>query len=54
MRMPVYGTISGQSRRLGFLTIQGSSEIHGQMPLPVRPEKVTLDEFHSMLCTVSQ
>jgi hypothetical protein len=24
------------------------------MPLPVRPEKVTLDEFHSMLCTVSQ
>ena len=54
MRLPVYGYISGQPRRLGFLAVQGSNEVHGQIPLPFRPQKVTLDEFHSILCTVSQ
>jgi hypothetical protein len=39
---------------LGFLAIQGPREVHGEVPLPLRPEKVTLDEFHSILCTVSQ
>jgi hypothetical protein len=54
MRVPVYVQVNGQPRRLGFLAIQGPREVHGQVALPFRPEKVTLDEFHSILCTVSQ
>ncbi len=54
MRVPVYMHVNGQPRRLGFLAIQGPREGHGEVPLPLRPEKVTLDEFHSILCTVSQ
>ncbi|MGO8734211.1 MAG: M1 family metallopeptidase [Terriglobia bacterium] len=54
MRVPVYAHVKGQPRRLGFITIQGPQEIHGEVPLPMRPEKVTLDEFHSILCTVNQ
>jgi hypothetical protein len=54
MRVPVYAHFSGQPRRLGFLAIQGPREVHGEVSLPLRPEKVTLDEFHSILCTVNQ
>jgi aminopeptidase N len=54
MLLPVYVHVNGQPRRLGFFTIQGPQEVHGEVPLPLRPEKVTLDEFHSILCTVSQ
>jgi hypothetical protein len=54
MRVPAYWHLNGRPRRLGFFTIQGSRELHGQVTLPQRPEKVTLDEFHSILCTVNQ
>ena len=54
MRVPVYVHVNGQPRRLGFLAIQGPREVQGEVPLPLRPEKVTLDEFHSILCSVSQ
>ena len=54
MRVPVHIHVQGQPRRLGFFTVQGSQEVHGQLALPLRPEKVTLDEFHSILCTVNQ
>ena len=54
MRVPFYAYVNGQPRRLGFFVIHGPQEIHGEIPLPLRPEKVTLDEFHSILCTVSQ
>jgi hypothetical protein len=54
MRLPAYAHIYGQPRRLGLVGIQGSREIHGQITLPLRPEKVILDEFHSILCTVNQ
>lgn len=54
MRVPVYAHANGQLSRLGFFTIHGSREIHGEVSLPTRPEKVTLDEFHSILCTVNQ
>ena len=54
MRLPVFIHVNGQPRRLGFLPVHGSREVHGRVTLPVRPEKVTLDEFHSILCTVSQ
>jgi hypothetical protein len=54
MRLPVYAHVNGQPRRLGLIAIQGPQEGHGQVALPFRPEKVTLDEFHSILCTVNQ
>jgi hypothetical protein len=54
MRLPVYAHVNGQPRRLGSLTLVGSREVQGKVTLPLRPEKVTLDEFHSILCTVSQ
>ncbi len=54
MRVPVYGHVNGQPRRLGFIAIKGPREVQGEVPLPLRPERVTLDEFHSILCTVSQ
>jgi hypothetical protein len=54
MRVPLYVHVNGQPRRLGFLEVKGPHETHGQVALPLRPEKVTLDEFHSILCTVSQ
>ena len=54
MRVPVYMYVNGQPRRLGFFSVQGPQEVHGKVALPLRPEKVTLDEFHSILCTVNQ
>jgi hypothetical protein len=54
MRVPFYAHVNGQPRRLGFFLIHGPREVHGEIPLPLRPEKVTLDEFHSILCTASQ
>jgi len=54
MRMPVYAFLNGQPRRLGFLSVKGPATFKGETPLPFRPEKVTLDEFHSILCTVRQ
>ena len=54
MRVPVYVHVNGQPHRLGSINFHGTREIQGQVPLPLRPEKVTLDEFHSILCTVSQ
>jgi aminopeptidase N len=54
MRVPVYAHVNDQPGLLGFLAIQGSRELHGQIALLMRPEKVTLDEFHSILCKVNQ
>jgi len=39
---------------MGFLTIKGRSTLNADMPLPVRPEKVTLDEYQSLLATEKQ
>jgi hypothetical protein len=54
MRVPFYATVNGQARRLGFIKIRGASTFSGQLALAFRPEKVTLDEFHSILCTIRQ
>ncbi len=54
MRVPLYIHLSGQPRRIGFLNVKGPSTFSGDIPLPVRPEKVTLDETHSILCTIRQ
>jgi len=54
MRVPLYAFVSGQPRRLGLLRIQGNSTFTGDVPLPFQPEKITLDETHSILGTIRQ
>jgi peptidase M1-like protein len=54
MVVPVYVFVGGNSHRLGLLSVKGSTTFKGSVTLPFRPEKVTLDEFHSILCTMKQ
>ena len=54
MRVPVYLTVGGAPRRLGFVKIKGSTTTQGEISLPFRPEKVTLDEYHDFLCIEHQ
>ncbi len=54
MKVPIYIFLEGQPRRLGFLSMRGSSTFEREIPLPVHPEKVTVDEYHSILSTVRQ
>ena len=54
MRVPIYIFLEGQPRRLGFLSMRGPTTFEREIPLPVHPEKVTLDEYHSILSTVRQ
>lgn len=49
MKVPVYIHVDGTPRRLGFLAIKGSTTTSADVPLPLRPEKVMLDEYHSIL-----
>ena len=51
MRVPIYIYVNGQPRRLGLVSVKGSNTTNGNIPLPFRPEKVTLDEYHSILAT---
>ncbi|MBI1750903.1 MAG: hypothetical protein HY234_11465 [Acidobacteria bacterium] len=52
MRVPVYVTVNGRSMRLGLMSVQGSRKVTDIVTLPVRPERVTLDDNHSILCTI--
>jgi hypothetical protein len=52
MRMPVYAHINGQPRLLTFINVKGSHTVTGEVQLPLRPEKVTIDETRSILCTM--
>jgi hypothetical protein len=54
MKMPIYAHINGNPRRLGFITVKGPTTSRGEVPLPFRPEKVTADEYHSVLCTLKE
>ena len=49
MRIPLYFHLNGRMGTLGLLQIQGSSTVAHEITLPFRPEKITLDEFHSVL-----
>ena len=48
-RVPVFFYLDGQPRRLGTIKVVGAQSAGGDTVLPFRPEKVTLDEFHSVL-----
>jgi len=48
-RVPIYATVGGSARRMGFLRIVGSTTLQTEVPLPFHPDKVTLDEDHDFL-----
>ena len=54
MKVPVYLWIQGAPHRLGLLSVKGSANSAADVPLPLRPEKVTLDEFHTVLAEEKQ
>ena len=54
MRVPLYVHIQGQPRLLGYISVRGTTPVNAEMPLPFRPEKVTIDETGSILCTIDQ
>jgi Peptidase family M1 domain len=54
MKVPVYLWIQGAPRRLGLLSVKGSTTATADVPLPLRPDKVTMDEFHTVLAEEKQ
>lgn len=54
MRVPIDVYVNGQPRRLGLVNVKGSSTANGKTVLPFRPQRVVLDDSHSILCTVRQ
>jgi len=54
MRVPMYYFLNGEPHLLGFATVKGNNTVNGDVALPFSPEKVTLDEYHSILCTEKQ
>lgn len=49
-RVPIYVYVNGQPRCLGLVRVVGSSTAKGEIALGFKPEKVTIDETHSILC----
>ena len=54
MKVPVYLWIEGTPHRLGLLSVKGSATSTADVPLPLRPNRVTLDEFHTVLAEEKQ
>jgi hypothetical protein len=54
MKVPVYVTLQGASHRLGFVSLKGPTTFTQDIQLGFHPEKVTLDDTHSILCTVKE
>jgi hypothetical protein len=52
--MPVYVTIGKHTQRLGLIPIKGAKTVPLEIPLPVRPDKVTIDEYHDVLAIEHQ
>jgi len=51
MLVPLYASVGGGKRRLALVPVQGNSAFEQDVPLPFRPDKVWLDEYHSILST---
>jgi aminopeptidase N len=49
-RVPVYAVLKDESRRMGFVKITGPTFASVDVTLPLKPDKITLDETHSTLC----
>ncbi len=54
MKVPVYLWVQGAPHRLGLLSVKGSSTATADIPLGFRPDKVTLDEYHTILAEERQ
>ena len=54
MKVPVYLWVQGNPHRLGLLGVKGSSTATADIPLSFRPDKVTLDEYHTVLAEEKQ
>lgn len=51
MRVPIYLHNKEKVMRLGLVTIKGSTTAPGDVKLPFRPDKVTIDDYHRVLST---
>jgi len=49
MAVPLYFSMGGSTRRLAIVPIKGSSTFEQDIPLPIHPDKVWMDEYHSIL-----
>jgi Peptidase family M1 domain len=54
MKVPVYVWAQGNPHRLGLLSVKGSSTSTADIFLSFRPDKVTLDEYHTILAEERQ
>jgi hypothetical protein len=53
-RVPIYGTVGADTRRLCFIKVIGSTTARFEVPLPFHPDKVTMDEYHDFLAIEHQ
>jgi hypothetical protein len=54
MKVPLYAWIQGTPRPFALVSIKGSNTATGDVTLSGRPEKITLDEFHTILAEEKQ
>lgn len=49
MKVPVYVWVQGSAHRLGLLDVRGSTTATADIPLGFRPDKMSIDEHHTIL-----
>jgi hypothetical protein len=54
MKVPVYIWVQGTPRRVGLVAVKGSSTANGDVTFNGRPDKITIDEFHTVLAEEKQ
>ena len=54
MPVPIYASINGITHRLGAIPVKGNTTLERDITLPVHPDKVWMDEYHSVLSKEKQ
>ncbi|MGH9452020.1 MAG: hypothetical protein ACRD11_16035 [Terriglobia bacterium] len=54
MSVPVYLDLKDKWYLMGFVHVSGPRTVTGSVMLPVRPDKVAIDENHSLLAVEKQ
>ncbi|MGO9272914.1 MAG: M1 family aminopeptidase [Terriglobia bacterium] len=54
MPVPIYASVDRSTRRLGLIQVKGNATFEKDYPLPFHPEKVWMDEYHSVLSKEKQ
>jgi hypothetical protein len=49
MFVPLYFSMGGSTQRLALVPVKGDSTFQQDVPLPIHPDKVWMDEYHSIL-----